>query len=207
MSGLKTLGNDFFERDARTVAIELLGKVIEVRDGDICCSAVITETESYSGFEDKASHAFGGRVTDRNRVMYGKSGIIYVYLVYGMHVLLNIVTGEEGFPAAVLIRSALPKEGIPTMAERRFGKRPEQLTGKQLASLAIGPGNLTKALGITMEDYGFEINGICGQRSISLFDSGFVPEYYSSPRIGVGYAEEWAEVPWRFSIRDGFSKF
>lgn len=207
MSEFKLLRNDFFERDARTVAIELLGKVIEVRDGNLCCSAVITETESYSGFEDKASHAFGGRMTDRNRVMYGKPGIIYVYLVYGIHVLLNIVTGDVGFPAAVLIRSALPKEGISIMAERRFGKRPDQLTGKELASLAKGPGNLTRALGITMDDYGLQINGIFGKRSISVFDYGLSPEYYASPRIGVDYAEEWAQVPWRYCMKDGFSKF
>lgn len=207
MSEFKLLGKDFFERDALTVARDLLGKVIEVRDGKMFCSAVITETESYSGFDDKASHAFGGKVTDRNRVMYGEAGIIYAYLVYGMHVLINIVTGDEGFPAAVLIRSALPKEGISLMAGRRFGKRPDQLTGKELSSLAKGPGNLTKALGITMEDYGRQINKVYGQRSISFFDSGLTPPYFSSPRIGVGYAEEWAEVPWRFSIRDGFSNF
>jgi DNA-3-methyladenine glycosylase len=207
MTEFKLLGKDFFERDALSVARDLLGKVIEVTDGTRCCSAVITETESYSGFEDKASHAFGGKVTDRNRVMYGEVGIIYVYLVYGMHVLLNIVTGDVGFPAAVLIRSALPKEGMDLMAERRFKKRPDQLTVNELASLAKGPGNLTKALGITMEDYGRQINKVYGQRSIAFIDSSYTPEYLSSKRIGVDYAKEWAQVPWRFSIRDGFSKF
>jgi len=201
------LSKDFFKRDAHIVAGELLGKVIEVRDGTSLCSAVISETESYSGFDDKASHAFGGRVTERNRVMYGEPGVIYVYLVYGMHVLLNIVTGSQGFPAAVLIRSALPKDGTSIMSERRFRKRPDQLTVREMASLAKGPGNLTKALGITMEDYGRQVNGIYGQRSILLLDSGLSPEYYSSPRIGVDYAEEWAAVPWRFCIKDGFSKF
>jgi DNA-3-methyladenine glycosylase len=207
MTEFKLLGKDFFERDALSVARDLLGKVIEVTDGTGCCSAVITETESYSGFEDRASHAFGGKVTDRNRVMYGEAGIIYVYLVYGMHVLLNIVTGDVGFPAAVLIRSALPKEGMDLMAERRFKKRPDQLTVKELASLAKGPGNLTKALGMTMEDYGRQINKVYGQRSIAFIDSAYTPEYLSSKRIGVDYAKEWAQVPWRFSIRDGFSKF
>lgn len=200
------LNREFFDRDAVTVARELLGKVIEVRSGQSLCSAVISETESYSGPEDKASHAYGGRVTERNKVMYGEPGTIYVYLVYGMHVLINIVTGNAGFPAAVLIRAGFPKDGLSMMTERRFMKRPDQVTRKEMSTLLKGPGNLTKALGITMEDYGRKINTINADRSISIIDTGLSPEFLSSPRIGVGYAEEWAAVPWRFFITDDFSK-
>lgn len=160
---------DFFARTADVVAPDLLGKFL-VRDR---AAYLITETEAYDGFEDKASHASRGR-TKRTEVMFGRPGHWYVYLIYGMHEMLNIVTGPESYPSAVLIRAV---EGIE------------------------GPGKLTRALGITRS-----LNGRLATRATGLWieDRGVAiasADIVSAPRVGVGYAGEWAEKEWRFTIQ------
>lgn len=166
----------FFERPTATVARELLGKYLVVRHGDGTVDArMIVETEAYDGFHDRASHASRGE-TARNGVMFGPPGFWYVYLIYGMYDMLNIVTRERGYPAAVLIRGV---EG------------------------AEGPGKLTKALGITRTKFNkksamkaaglwIEDRGVCvAPRDIAR-----------TPRIGVAYAGEyWAGKEWRFTLK------
>ena len=177
----------FYLRDDVTlIAKELLGKVLLTHiDGEIT-GGMITETEAYAGAIDKASHAYKNRRTKRTDVMFQKGGVAYVYLCYGIHNLLNVVTHQKDTPHAVLIRSVIPQYGSKWI-EKRLGKK----TPKVLS----GPGVVTKALGITLEH-----NGVSLQSStLWIEDRGFAPkEILCSPRIGIGYAEEDAKLPWRF---------
>lgn len=164
------LASSFFEQPTLVVAENLLGKYL-VRDGQ---AFMITEVEAYDGFEDKASHASRGE-TPRNKVMFGGAGVWYVYFVYGMHHMLNIVTGPKGYPAAVLIRGV---EGIS------------------------GPARLTKALGI---DRQMNEQKAQPESGLWIEDRGaIIPKnkIEKTPRIGVAYAgEEWASKPWRFVLK------
>ena len=166
------LNYDFFHRDALTVARELAGKVIARRlpDGTVI-RIRITETEAYCGEEDQACHASKGR-TPRTELLYGKAGIIYIYLCYGMHWLMNVITGEEGRPEGVLLRAG---EGYS------------------------GPAKLTKAIGA---DKHFNGLSICDNEEIWLEDDGREFEKITAPRVGIDYAgEEWKNKPWRFIIK------
>ncbi len=126
--------------DVEIIARSLLGKYLYTEFDNIKTGGIITETEAYKGVTDKASHAYGGRLTDRTRVMYDEGGISYIYLCYGIHYLLNIVTAEADIPHAVLIRAVYPTTGIDHILKR---------TGKSKIDYKVtnGPGKLTKALG------------------------------------------------------------
>lgn len=170
---VKILDYDFFHRDRLVVAKELAGKIVARRlpNGDII-RVRVTETEAYGGEEDKACHASKGR-TPRTRLLYGRAGIIYVYLCYGMHWLMNIITGEEGHPEGVLLRAG----------EGKYN----------------GPAKLTKAIGV---DGGFNGASICDNSNIWIEDDGKRFEIFTAPRVGINYAgEEWKNKPWRFIIR------
>jgi DNA-3-methyladenine glycosylase len=172
----------------------LLGKYLMTAFDGIQTGGMIVETEAYRGPEDRASHAFGNRKTKRNSVMYEEGGVCYVYICYGLHHLLNVVTHREGVPHAVLIRAIEPKVGIETMLKRR-GKE------KVIRSLTAGPGALAQALGITRNHNGISLTGDV----IWIEDHGVaVPnkEIVASPRIGVAYAGEDASLPWRFRIKN-----
>ncbi len=180
----------FYERDAITVAKELLGKLLVHNSEEGRTSGIIVETEAYMGVEDKASHSYGGKKTKRTSTLYDKPGTAYIYLVYGIHCLLNVVTGPEGVPMAVLIRALEPKEGIELMKARR------QL--EDIRRLCKGPGSLTKAMGIGMELNGTDMTG----DRLFIEDIGYYPrEIVQTTRIGVDYAEEDALKPWRFYIK------
>lgn len=161
------LNSDFFHRPCLEVAEELVGKVLVCGDKKLR----ISETEAYCGESDTACHAHKGR-TKRTEVLYAEAGTIYVYLCYGIHWLLNIVTGEENEPEAVLIRACCE---------------------------AAGPGKLTKALGITGE---FNRQHICRQEELYIEDDGFRCEITTDKRIGIGYAsQEDQDKLWRFKIK------
>ena len=177
----------------------------------------VVETEAYAGEEDQASHARFGR-TPRNAIMAGPPGIAYVYLVYGMYDCLNVVTGPEGAPAAVLIRAVEPLAGMAAMrADRlrverrrravRHGDR-ERIAAARLArtpdaALARGPGLVGAAFGIDVSWTGTDL---CDVRSIVRLevDPAGPPDaarIVATPRVGVGYAgPEWAGRPWRFAL-------
>jgi DNA-3-methyladenine glycosylase len=145
------LPRSFYNRPTLDVARDLIGKVLvhETRGG--LASGVIVEVEAYIGENDPACHAAPGP-TARNAPLYGPPGIAYIYLNYGIHYLVNAVTEAEGWPAAVLIRALEPKDGVPLMRRRRAlggTKRPSDLA---VHDLCRGPGNLTKALGISLAD-------------------------------------------------------
>jgi len=165
----KVLSKSFFDRPTLTVAEELLGKFL-VRDGK---AFMITEVEAYDGFQDKASHA--SRVeTPRNNVMFGRAGVWYVYLVYGMHHMLSIVTREEKYPAAVLIRGV---EGF---------NGPAKLTKALNIDRNMNEKPANKKIGLWIEDRGVEISKKQIQRT---------------PSIGVDYAGEvWMKKKWRFIV-------
>jgi DNA-3-methyladenine glycosylase len=166
------LDNSFFLRDVLEVAPDLIGKIIVRRfeNGEIRRYR-ITETEAYRGEEDLACHASKGR-TQRTEVMYHKGGKIYVYLIYGMYWMLNLVTGEQGHPCAVLIRGI---EGFK------------------------GPGKVGRELGLDKSFYGEEIDN---SERIWIESDGCEPEFTISKRIGVEYAgTEWSEKCWRFALK------
>jgi DNA-3-methyladenine glycosylase len=163
------LNSDFYTRDVLVVAPEMLGKTLTVLSGSNMISrSLITEVEAYRGHEDKACHASRGR-TPRNEVMYHEGGKVYVYLVYGIYWMLNVVTGKENDPQAVLIR------GI---------------------SGAGGPGKLSMMLGIDKSFYGEDLTT---SARIWIEDSGITPLVRTGKRIGIDYAGEyWKDRPWRF---------
>ncbi|MDE5582702.1 MAG: DNA-3-methyladenine glycosylase [Ruminococcus sp.] len=160
---------DFFDRDCLDVAPELVGKILvrKLSDGTLI-SERIAETEVYRGEEDKACHASKGKTT-RTKVLYGKSGLIYVYLCYGMHHLINIVTGGEGHPQCVLIRAG---------------------------EVHKGPAMLTKYLKI---DKNFNESEIFNCDDLWIEDDGLKPKIRTAERVGIDYADEpWKSKKWRF---------
>jgi DNA-3-methyladenine glycosylase len=182
----KKLSRRFYNRSTLRVAKELLGKYLVVRKDGGYLSGKIVEAEAYIGFKDPASHAFRGK-TPRNQVMFGEPGFAYVYLTYGMHHCLNLVTEENGNPAAVLIRALEPLEGIELMKTRR--------SRDKLTDLASGPGKLCQALDIDRRLNGIDL---CGNL-IYVEDRGEVVKgIASSSRIGV---REGREKKWRFFVK------
>ena len=180
----------YLHEDVVQVAKELLGKVIVTKIDGITTSGIITETEAYAGVTDKASHAYGGRRTNRTEVMYAQGGVAYVYLCYGIHHLFNVVTNVKDVPHAVLIRAIEPMKGIDTMLQRR---KKEKLQPQ----LTAGPGAMSMALGIQTSHTGLSLSkGI-----ITLHDEGIkVENIIATTRIGVDYAKEDALLPYRFYI-------
>ncbi|MBL4676503.1 MAG: DNA-3-methyladenine glycosylase [Mucilaginibacter sp.] len=171
----------------------LLGKYLFTYIGGKLTGGYIVETEAYAGVIDKASHAYSGRLTPRTKTMYSEGGIIYVYLCYGIHEMLNVVTSSEGEPHAILIRAIQPTDGIETMLHRR---KMEQLK----PNITKGPGSVAKAMGISRQ-----INAESLQSDIIwIEDRGLVfkdNEIAAAPRIGVDYAGEDAFLPYRFYVK------
>ena len=188
------LPRGFYDRPTLTVLGDLLGKVLVHRRGETMTSGVIVEAEAYIGEDDPACHAAPGR-TPRNAPLYGSPGRAYVYLNYGIHCLVNVVTEAEGVPAAVLIRALEPVDGVSTMRRRRAreGKgRPLRSSGAIAThDLCRGPGNLTMAMGITLAENAVDLLG----DRLFLEDRGLkVGRLAWGPRIGIRVG---TERPWR----------
>ncbi|MFR3729727.1 DNA-3-methyladenine glycosylase [Lacrimispora sp.] len=196
---MKKLNREFYNRDSIAVAKELLGKVLVYESGGQKVSVKIVETEAYMGIGDKAAHSYGGRRTPRVEVMYGNPGFAYIFLIYGIHSCFNIVTNEAGNPQAVLVRAAEPLEGIERMSQNRFGKSCEQLTKSQRKGLTNGPGKLCGALSIDRS-----VNGedLCGNQLYLEEGEGEDFTIVTTKRVGIDYAEEARDYPWRFYIKD-----
>ncbi len=188
------LPESFYQReDVLKIAKELLGKVLVTKWQGIYTSGRIVETEAYAGETDKASHASRGR-TSRTAVIFGKGGVAYVYLCYGIHEMFNIVTNDEGIAHAILVRAIEPIEGVEAMLLR---------TGKKVLdeTLARGPGNVGKAFGFHRSQTGMSLQG----DELYIADDGFyVPgeNILATPRIGVDYAGTDALLHYRFFLRD-----
>lgn len=189
----------FFERDGITLAKELLGKVLVHNTALGPVRGVITETESYMGEEDKGSHAYGGRRTERTEPMYHRGGTSYVYLIYGMYNCMNIAAMGEGIPQAVLLRAAVPADGESgrLMEKLRFMELPVPVSVKK--HLADGPGRLCIAMDIKRAD-----NDIDMVTSPSFYVTEGItvepPQIKAGRRIGIEYAQEAAEYLWRFYL-------
>jgi DNA-3-methyladenine glycosylase len=183
----------YLNRDALFLAKDLLGKVLFTSiDGEVT-AGIITETEAYYGIQDKASHAYGGRRTNRTETMYSRGGVAYVYLCYGMHNLFNVVSSVEGEPHAILVRAVEPLIGHDIMERRRNMPNTKP-------AISSGPGSAAKALGI---DRTFNQKDLAGDE-IWIEDHGirYTPDQIAAtPRVGVAYAQEDALLPWRFFVK------
>jgi DNA-3-methyladenine glycosylase len=183
---------EFYVRpNVAQLARELLGKALFTEVNNVVTGGIIVETEAYSHTE-KGCHAFKGQ-TPRNSVMFNRGGVAYVYLVYGMHHMFNVVTNYKNEAEAVLIRALAPVVGIETMMER--------VKAKSSARVTSGPGKLCKALAIDRQFNGLSLLG----NRVWLEDIGNTISdqvVMSAPRIGIDYAGDDALLPWRFYLND-----
>ncbi|MCD8211577.1 MAG: DNA-3-methyladenine glycosylase [Oscillospiraceae bacterium] len=192
---MEQLTREFFSRDTVTVARDLLGRhLVRVYRGRVL-SGRITETEAYVGRCDRACHAYGYRRTARTETLFARPGTAYIYMIYGMYHCLNLVTEEEGEPAAVLIRSLEPLSGEETMAGLRYQRPFKELTAARRKNLLNGPGKICQALALDRSLDGLDLTG--SELYVLTGDPGG-REILSGPRIGVDYAGEDAALPWRF---------
>lgn len=186
---------DFYlDQNVLNITEALLGKCLVTRFGNQLTSGLIVETEAYDGVTDKACHAYNNRRTPRTETMYQQGGISYIYLCYGIHPLMNVVTGDVNAPQAVLIRAIEPTDGLKTMQKRRHKKKIDY-------TLTAGPGAMSQALGITTKHNGMSLQS----KTFCICETGFhVPDtdIVRRPRVGIGYAEEHAQLPYRLNIRD-----
>jgi len=185
---MSMLPRTFYARHALAVAHDLVGKVLVRRTPEGVAAGRIVEVEAYIGPDDRASHASRGR-TARNAVMFGPPGHAYVYFIYGMHWCLNLVTDIEGVPSAVLLRAVEPLEGIKLMRARRPKARKHQ-------QLTSGPARLCQAFAVTRELDGADLCAPDADLFVEDRGLGHGP-IAARPRVGVGYAGEWAPKPFR----------
>ena len=193
MHPMMPLDRNFFARPALEVAPDLLGKMLIHHSPEGMLSGMVVETEAYGGVADPASHAFRGRRTSRNEVMWGPAGHAYIYPIYGMYLCFNVVTGGEGSPQGVFIRAAEPRQGLDAMAKARG----MTLNDGSVTKLANGPSKLCMAFRLTREMSGADVTG-----GALHFTEGEDVEFVTSSRIGIDYAGEAASWPWRFLVKD-----
>ncbi len=192
------LDREFYSRDTLTVARELLGKVLVHNINGQKLRGIIVETEAYLGLRDKAAHSYGGRKTKRVESMYDLPGTAYVFFIYGMYYCFNIVTERIGVPEAVLIRGIEPIEGLDFMARNRFGVDYDNLTKRQKRNLTNGPGKLSIAFNIDKSLDGVDL---CGDSLYLEHGDGREFNIVQTKRIGIDYAEEARDFPYRFYIQ------
>jgi DNA-3-methyladenine glycosylase len=193
MTPKEKLPREFYTRpDVLTVARDLLGKLLVVPgENGRRISGMIVEVEAYRGPEDRASHAYGGRRTKRTETMYQLGGTAYVYFVYGMYYQFNVVSSVEDIPHAILVRALQPVEGIETMRSRRQSHADKNLTS--------GPGKLCIALGI---DRQLDAADLLGSRVwLEAYERIPRSRLATGSRIGIDYAEDWVDKPWRFWLK------
>lgn len=202
------LPQTYFDGDTVEIARSLVGKYLVRQYDGIVLAARVTETEAYIGRMDKACHAYGYRKTERTRTLYAPPGTAYVYLIYGMHCCLNFVTEPEGEPAAVLIRGLSPRHNQDIIAENRFHCKCAHMTAYQKKNFLNGPGKLCAGMNIDRR-----LNGLPHESEElflceSLEELGLpTPPGDLAPldikvgkRIGIDYAEEAVDFPWRFYL-------
>ena len=190
---LTPLDRSFYRRPVLLVARACIGKVLVHDTPEGLAAGRIVESEAYRGPSDLAAHSARGRRTQRTEVMYGPPGIVYMFLLYGMHWAFNAVVGEEGEPHAVLVRAIEPTHGLALMSQRRG-------VAAGRVELTNGPGKLCAALGLNGASYGKDLCG--GELFLADDERGRPPTKIGrSPRINVDYAGSWAKKSWRFYER------
>lgn len=184
----------YCNEDVVALAADLLGKELFTCIEGSLCSGIIVETEAYKGPEDLGSHAYGGRRTARNETMYAEGGVIYMYVCYGIHDMLNVVTGPEASSHAILIRAARPVQGLEQMRERRMLFNDDK-------RLCKGPGSLAKAFGLNKAHDKLPLSGdlVWIEERTELVKPG---DIVRAPRVGLNIIEPYRSVPWRFYLRD-----
>ena len=183
----------YHNTDVVALSKDLIGKYLFTCIDGVVTGGYIVETEAYNGAVDKASHAYGNKKTKRTEVMFRQGGIIYVYLCYGIHEMLNIVTSSDGHAQAILVRAINPTDGIDIMLRRR-----NMLALKP--NITMGPGSVAKALGISRKINAFSLQSgtiWIEDRGLILPDEGIA----AVPRIGVSYAAEDALLAYRFFVK------
>ena len=186
----RKLSREFFARPALEVARDIIGRRLVHRTAGGTVAGIVVEAEAYTGIDDPASHAYGGRRTRRNEVMWGPPGHAYIYQIYGMHLCFNVVSGREGEPQGTFIRAVRPAEGLELMATRRG----LPLDDRSVRRLCNGPSKLCQAFGITRSMNGMDV---CADEL--YFTEGAAPPHVAtSRRVGIDYAGEGRERPWRF---------
>lgn len=194
---LPLLPASFYQRsDVVLIAQELLGKVLYTNVDNEHTAGIIVETEAYKAPEDKASHAYNNRRTKRTEIMFAEGGVSYIYLCYGIHQMMNIVTGQLDQPHAILIRAVEPIVGIDIMLKRRnMGKIERRMTA--------GPGSLGKAMGISTHLNGVSLLSTDSPVYVTESARDYTPaDIIASPRVGVDYAAECKDWPWRFRLKN-----
>ena len=188
------LNLDFYlQNDVIKVSKNLLGKFLMTNINGQITGGMIVETEAYAGIIDKASHAYNNRRTNRTKYLYKNGGIAYIYICYGIHCLFNLVTNTINNPHAVLIRAIQPTDGIDLITKRRENRKNYYLTN--------GPGSLTKALGIKLSHNGLSLlekKIWIETRNITIDKKNII----ASPRVGINYAQEYINKPWRFRMKN-----
>lgn len=201
------MDREFFRADALTLAEKLIGKTLVRRTAGVEICGIISETEAYMGTTDRACHAYGGKRTSRTETMYLDGGHAYVYLIYGMYSCMNVTANTVDVPEAVLIRGVYPTCGIDALLEnvrktsrrKSIPKNAEGMTPAELYSFTNGPGKLCNAMGITRDLDRWDMT--CGDFFIR--DDGWrAGKILTSPRIGIDYAGEAADYPWRFTAAE-----
>ncbi len=208
--GRGMLPQEFFNRDTVEVARDLVGKYLVRRYDGVTLAVRLTETEAYVGRMDKACHAYNYRRTTRTQTLFAPPGTAYVYLIYGLHHCLNLVTEPEGEPAAVLLRGGQVRHNGAIIAENRFGRKEEALSPYQRRNLLNGPGKLCAALKIDRAlnglPHGREALFVCenlGEAGLPEWPEDQGPlRVQAGPRIGIDYAQEAVDFPWRFYLEE-----
>ena len=206
--GGEMLPQTFFDGDTVEIARALVGKYLVRQYDGITLAARVTETEAYIGRMDKACHAYNYRQTERTRTLYAPPGTAYVYRIYGMHCCLNFVTEAEGEPAAVLVRGLSARHNPDIIAENRFHCKYGDMTAYQKKNFLNGPGKLCAGMNIDRR-----LNGLPhGSKELFLCErleelgldtpAGDLepPDIKAGKRIGIDYAEEAIDFPWRFYV-------
>ena len=201
------LSQDFYNQDTVETARNLLGKYLVRRLNGETLAGRIVETEAYVGRCDKACHAYNYRRTPRTETLFASPGTAYIYLIYGMYHCLNFVTEPENEPAAVLLRAIRPVAGTETMARLRYGDKP--LTSYRQKHFLDGPGKVCQALALTRAENGMDLTGDVLFVCQTPEDAGLPPftppageRVAAGPRVGIDYAKEARDFPWRFWLEE-----
>ena len=194
------LPKEFYEEDAITVAKKLLGKVLVRKVDGKVIKCKIVETESYIGDIDKASHAYNGRRTERTEPLFHSGGISYVYFIYGLYHCFNVISDKEDVASGVLIRAVEPLDNFEYLAEIRVKKKYDELSKTQKKSLTNGPAKLCMALNITKKE---NYHRLYEESTLYIEDGNKEKiDIVETTRVGIDYAEEAINFPWRFYIKN-----